>query len=239
MQDTPLTVFAPGAWNRSSAYDNFRNLLSHRDIRSLAVDHLSNGADPPNQGLSEDSHRFHQVILDLADQGNRLVLVGHSYGGMVISTAAAGLGLEERSKAGKPGGVIVLVYMAAFVAERGKNLRDLIGGRLWSWMLTDGNYVRLDPNVDLIQDVPDASKAKHMFPHICLPAFLEPATQEPWHTIPSVYIVCEDDEALPSSIQYSMIKSLVNPRVFRLRSGHSPFLSMPMETADILEEVCK
>ncbi|KAI9035553.1 alpha/beta hydrolase [Aspergillus affinis] len=207
----------------------------------MRLDHLSNGAEPPNKGLTEDAHRFRQVISDLADKNERLVLLGHSYGGMVISATCTDLGFQERQDAGKPGGVICLVYMAAFVAERGKNLKDMVGGQLWPWMLVDGDYVRLDPSVDLVQDVPEeikASRAKHLLPHICLRSFTEEGTEEPWHTIPSAYIICDDDLALPPAIQDSMIKSLVHPRVFRLNSGHSPFLSMPTEMADILFEIC-
>ena len=74
--------------------------------------------------------------------------------------------------------------------------------------------------------------------HISLPAFLEAVTQESWLTIPSAYIACEYDRALPPPVQESMIKMLSNPRVFRLKSGHSPYLSMPNETADILAELC-
>ncbi|PLB47688.1 alpha/beta-hydrolase [Aspergillus steynii IBT 23096] len=242
VSQSPIVVIAPGAWNRGSAYDDFGDILKKRGIRSMAVDHVSNGAEPPNKGLTEDSNRFRELVCHLVDQGEKLVLLGHSYGGMVISAAATGLGFQERQKAGKPGGVICLVYVAAFVAERGKNLRDMVGGQLWPWMLSQGDYVRLDSDVDLVQDVPaeiKASRTKHMLPHICLRSFTERATEEPWHTIPSAYIVCDDDVALPPTIQDSMIKSLNHPRVFRLNSGHSPFQSMPTETADILLEICK
>ncbi|RAK78249.1 alpha/beta hydrolase [Aspergillus fijiensis CBS 313.89] len=235
-----IVVFAPGAWNPSSAYDEFRQLLSQRDISSVAIDHLSNGAEPPNKGLRDDSKHLRQILTDLADQGKRILLVGHSYGGMVISAASTGLGLEERTQAGKSGGVIRLVYMAAFVAPRGRSLKDMINGELWPWMLVQGNYVRRDPAVDLIQDVPDEVKEKlsaALHGHICLAAFLEPSTDEPWRTIPSAYIVCDEDRALPPAIQ--MIRSLIDPQVFRLKSGHSPFLSMPNETAEILEQLCQ
>ncbi|KAL4879333.1 alpha/beta-hydrolase [Aspergillus karnatakaensis] len=236
----PMIVIAPGAWNRASAYDDFSAVLAARGIRSLAVDHLSNGAEPPNKGLTEDSTQLRRVLSALADKGERVVLVGHSYGGMVISAAATGLGLEERMQAGRPGGVVCLVYVAAFVTERGRSLRDMIGGQLWPWMMVDGDYVRLDPTVDLVQDVPaeiKASRVKHLVPHICLRSFIDASTEEPWHAIPSAYVVCDDDVALPPAIQDSMAKSLVHPRVFRLQSGHSPFLSMPVETADILEKI--
>ncbi|KAL4738630.1 Alpha/beta hydrolase fold-1 [Aspergillus similis] len=234
----PIVIFAPGAWNAGSIYDDFRELLSRRGILSVAVDHPSNGAEPPTKGLGDDVQHLRQVLTDYANQGKRIVLVGHSYGGMVISGAAASMGFEQRAEAGKPGGVILLVYMAAFVVSNGKSLKDIIGGQLLPWMLVENSYIRLDPTANLLPDIPkemQAKLAKDMHPHISFPAFLETATEEPWHTIPSVYIVCDNDQALPPAVQDSMIELLPNPRVFRLPSGHTHFLSLPNQTADILE----
>ncbi|PYH90714.1 alpha/beta-hydrolase [Aspergillus ellipticus CBS 707.79] len=242
LPNNTIVVFAPGAWSSSSSYDDFRTMLDQRGISSFAMDHLSNGAEPPTKGLGDDSRHLRKFLTDFADQGKKILLVGHSYGGMVISAASAGLGLAERSKAGQHGGIICLVYMAAFVVPRGNNLKGMFNGQLSPWMLVQGDYVRCDPTVDLIPDVPGDVKARLSASprgHICLAAFLDRATEEPWHTIPSAYIVCDDDRALPPAIQDSMITSLVNPKVFRLKSGHSPFLSMPDETADIVEQLCQ
>ncbi|CAG8125065.1 unnamed protein product [Penicillium salamii] len=241
LQDDTIVVFAPGAWNAGSAYDDFRELLKQKCIAAFAIDHLSNGAEPPTKGLNDDVQNLRRVLIAHIDQGKKIVLVGHSYGGMVITGAAQGLGLNEREAAGKRGGVKVLVFMTAFVSPKGKNLKDMVGGQLWPWMLVQGNYVRLDLAVDVVQDVSEELKARHakdIHSHICLPAFLEPATEEPWHTIPSTYIACDDDVALPPAMQDSMIGLLPEPRVFRLPSGHNPFWSMPDETASILTELC-
>jgi hypothetical protein len=56
---------------------------------------------------------------------------------MVISDAVTGLGLGERIGPWLHGGVFCPVYVAAFVAEQGQSLRDMIGGRLWPWILAD------------------------------------------------------------------------------------------------------
>jgi len=59
-----------------------------------------------------------------------------------------------------------------------------------------------------------------------------------WRTIPSSYLICEDDRAIPVFVQEAMVKAcqdagadMVTERVF---SGHSPFLSKPDETVDFL-----
>lgn len=130
-----IVVLAPGAWSAGSSYDGFRKLLDERGISSIAMNHMSNGAEPPNKGLSDDANHLNQILSGLADQGKRIVLVGHSYGGMVISAAAAGLGIEERLKIGKSGGVALLVFMAAFVVPKGNTLKDMIGGEPLPWMV--------------------------------------------------------------------------------------------------------
>lgn len=53
------------------------------------------------------------------------------------SCAVKGLGAVQRAKAGKAGGVIMLVYMAAFVVPKGKSLKDMLGGEFLPWMKFD------------------------------------------------------------------------------------------------------
>jgi hypothetical protein len=96
--------------------------------------------------------------------------------------------------------------------------------------------------VDLVQDVPTAiksSRPKHLVPHICLGSITDSATEEPWHTISSACVDCDDDVAHPPAIQNAMVQSSPHQCVFRLQSGRSPFLSMPVETADILVKICR
>ncbi|KAJ6086400.1 alpha/beta-hydrolase [Penicillium canescens] len=241
MQNRPLVVFAPGAWSPRSTYDEFGQLLRARGIRSVAVDHPSNGAEPPNKGLKDDVQFLQSFLTAEVDKGEKIVLVGHSYGGFVASGAAAGLGLDERAKRGKLGGVVRIVYIAAFVAERGKNLRDMLGGELWPWMTVKGDYVYCDADIDtLAHDLPDDVRSRRkesLWSHICLASFMEPAVEEPWHTIPSAYIVCDEDRSLPPRLQEQMAQTLIGPILYHLKSAHSPFLSMPRQTADILQEL--
>ena len=60
----------------------------------------------------------------------------------------------------------------------------------------------------------------------------QPLTQAAWHTIPSTYIVCEADNALPPFAQELMAKRA--ERVLRMNSSHSPFLSQPSELAALI-----
>lgn len=60
-------------------------------------------------------------------------------------------------------------------------------------------------------------------------SFMEEVTEAGWRKVPSTYIICEQDQALPPRFQEAM--SAHSGAVHRLASSHSPFLSMPGELA--------
>lgn len=62
------------------------------------------GAEPPNKGLSDDTAAVRVVLERLADEGHMIVLVVHSYGGLVGSNAVEGLGYKQRADEDKKGG---------------------------------------------------------------------------------------------------------------------------------------
>jgi len=66
-------------------------------------------------------------------------------------------------------------------------------------------------------------------------AFLSKVTYTAWRDIPSTYLICENDKCLPVELQEAMMKT---PGALfeeeRCRAGHSPFLSMPRFTADVI-----
>ena len=59
-----------------------------------------------------------------------------------------------------------------------------------------------------------------------------------WRTIPSTYLICEDDRAIPNFVQEGMVKACQDagaPMVMeRINTGHSPFLVKPHDTAEFV-----
>jgi pimeloyl-ACP methyl ester carboxylesterase len=72
--------------------------------------------------------------VKLADEGRDLVVVGHSYGGVVTSCAVEGLSKDARSKEGKTGGVIKVIYISAFALDKGQSMLGMLGGNYLPWM---------------------------------------------------------------------------------------------------------
>lgn len=132
--DQPTILFVPGAWHGPDGFDAVRASLSSRNFPTVALALPSIGAEPPSKGLMDDTVFVQSEIKKLVNQGKRIVVVTHSYGGMVGAGAVKGLEYAERRKQGKHGGVIMLVYMAAFVASRGDSLLKMLGGNYLPWM---------------------------------------------------------------------------------------------------------
>ncbi|KAJ6038728.1 alpha/beta-hydrolase [Penicillium canescens] len=246
VNNTPIYVFVPGAWHTPDTFDGIRAILITRGYDSEAVALPSVGAaEPTKSGLHADIAHTNGVLRALAEHGRQIIVVAHSYGGIVGAGAVEGLGYAQRSKAGQPSGVIMVVWLAAFVTPKGKSVIDMLGGNWLPWMLLsdpDDGYCRSSQQETVfyhdITPEAQATAIPKLKPH-AKPSFLEPATFEPWHEMPSMYLFCDKDAALPLSIQEGFAQTLGNPVTFHVDASHSGFLSKPEETADGLELALK
>lgn len=132
--EKPTVVFIPGAWHLPEAFDTVRQILTTRGFPSAAVSLPSTGAESPTLSLSDDILSARLVVEQLVNDGKKVMVVAHSYGGLVASGAVKHLGYAQRRDAGSKGGVIMLVYMAAFAATKGSSTLDLLGGKPLPWM---------------------------------------------------------------------------------------------------------
>ncbi|KAJ5609030.1 hypothetical protein N7528_009597 [Penicillium herquei] len=240
---TPTFVFSLGAWITPDVLDSTRSHLSKLGYSSECPAHPSTGAEPPSKSLSDDVNSLREALIKLADEGRDLIVVAHSYGGVVTSCAVDGLSKQLREKEGRAGGVINVVYLAAFALDQGQSLLGMLGGNFLPWMKVEGDYVLADGagNVGW-QDIPLESQEKwnSLTLHACRAPFSGEVTYEPWQDIPCAYIVCEQDNALPPPFQELFASKMGGPEVtYRLPSSHSPFLSMPDRLADTLQQIAK
>lgn len=66
-------------------------------------------------------------------------------------------------------------------------------------------------------------------------SFLEPATYEPWHDLPCMYLFCVEDQGLPLAVQQAFAETLGNPTTYHASGSHSAFLSVPDQVVDALK----
>lgn len=124
----PTFVFAPGAWHSSECFYLVVERLRARCYATESVSYPSYGAEPPNKTLADGVAALRAPLERLTNKENEIVLVAHSYGGIVAANATEGLGQKSRAEIGNKGGVIMFVYLAAFVVPKGKSMTDMFGG---------------------------------------------------------------------------------------------------------------
>ncbi|KAK7449897.1 hypothetical protein CaCOL14_010117 [Colletotrichum acutatum] len=239
----PTFVLAPGAWHKETCYSPAQQLLESRGYPVEAVEYPSVGAEPPTKGLTDDANAVRAVLQRLADEGKEIVLVVHSYGGLVGANAVEGLGYKQRAKEGKKGGVITFVYLTAFVVPKGKCIREMLGGQFLPWMKFEGNYVYAQtPEEIFYHDVESETRAKaiEQLQHQSAQVFDDVVTYEPWHEIDSMFFFCDEDKAIPLAVQQGMATLLgPNAITYSSKASHSPFLSQPSDVAEGLELAAK
>jgi pimeloyl-ACP methyl ester carboxylesterase len=227
MADEPTVVLVHGAWHGAWAWDELRKRLDDEGIATVAVDLPSIGPDPDVlTDMYADAATAREAI-DAVD--GPVVVVGHSYGGVVITEAAAGAA-----------NVTHLVYLTAFQLDDGESLLGLLGGQEPEWFTTpDGGrtIVPANPEHVFYNDCPPevAAAAAARIQRMNRECFVQPIHQAAWHDIPSTYVVCERDNAIPVFAQDNLAQRAGSVR--RLDADHSPFLSMPDEVVAILRDV--
>lgn len=127
----PTVVLIPGAWHSPAHYSPLTRLLEDAGYTVVASKLPSvDSTDPTQQSVANDSAFIKTELLSpLLDQGKDILLLMHSYGGCPGADAAKGLSKKERTEAGKEGGIIGLVFMAAFVANEGDSLKSKLPGQ--------------------------------------------------------------------------------------------------------------
>ncbi|HEX5858378.1 MAG TPA: alpha/beta hydrolase [Microbacterium sp.] len=194
----PTIVLVHGAFAESASWNGVIARLRDHDVRVVA-------AANPLRGLGTDAAYVRDVI---ASVGGPVVLVGHSYGGMVITAAASG-----------DQAVVALVYAAAFVPDTGQSAFDLstsapgstLGDALTAYPVASGGdefAIRQDVfHHQFAADVPAAEAALMAATQrpVTQAALAEPlATEHPaWKDIPSWFVFGDEDLNIPVAVHRS------------------------------------
>jgi len=234
----PVVLLVHGAWHGAWCWAALQAELDRRDLASYAVDLPGHGASTlPLGDLHADADLVADAIRSVGRDGGPVVLVGHSYGGAVVTAAAA-----------RAPRVAHLVYLAAFVPDAGESVMELVArmppapsalaaalvrrddgsSTLVADLATGALYGRCDPAVA-------AAAVRRLSPQPGI-TLQQPPGAAPWRQIPSTYVRCTDDRAVPLEHQTWMSERC--GRVDTLDADHSPFLSAVAGTADVLERIC-
>ena len=126
----PTIVIVPGSFSPPSFYATVIDQLHSHNYEAICIDLPSVGRSPhgaPAATMAEDAAQVQFVTSKLAEAGKDVVIVTHSYGGIVGTESARGLAKADREAAGKTGGISRLFYITSLVPLVGTSLKMLMG----------------------------------------------------------------------------------------------------------------
>jgi pimeloyl-ACP methyl ester carboxylesterase len=222
----PVTniVLVHGAFADGSGWERVADIL-RKDGYKVSV------AQPPMTSLEDDVSATRR-ILDRQD--GRVVLVGHSYAGGIITQA----GNDPR--------VAALVYVAALVPDEGEVLGALLQskpGASAGVSPTSDGFLFLDPKVFGVDFAGDVPKAKADFMAlsqmpVAAKAFGTPITTAAWKVKPSYAIVATQDRIINPDLERSMYER-AHAHVTEINGSHAIFISQPRAVANVIERAAR
>ena len=184
----------------------------------------------PTTSLADDVAATRRVI---AEQQGPVILVGHSYGGAVITEAG-----NDPSVAG-------LVYIAAFAPDRGESVNTLIkdpppGAPVPPILPPQQGFLMLDRTKFAASFAGDLELQKAEFmANSQVPwgvdALAGAVTEPAWRTKPSWYLVATDDRMIPPPAQRSMSKR-AGSNVVEVKGSHAVYVSQPEAVAQLIKK---
>jgi pimeloyl-ACP methyl ester carboxylesterase len=228
-------VLVHGSWHGRWAWDRVCPVLSEAGHEVTALDLPGRGEDRRDPASVTLEDHVDAVLEVLAASRRPAILVGHSFGGFVISHVA------ERV----PDRVELLVYVAAFLLQPGQTVLEVATSVPPSVPHLDvreeEGLVAVRPEAAPLVFYDDCSPQEAQWATALLvPEALAPRrtpaalTEDRFGGVPRVYVETTNDRALAVALQRRMQAALPCREVARLRSGHSPFLSMPGTLAERL-----
>lgn len=233
-------VLVHGAWQAPYVWDNIKASLEKKGDHALVVELPGHGNDQTApQNLSIDVYRD-KVIETINKVDGKVILVGHSLGGMIISAVAEKV----------PAKIQKLVYIGAYLPASGQSLLDLANtdadALLGPSLRPSADQLTLDVVHDditkiFIQDGTDAVKNLVLKNYRAEPAipFTNKIilTRENYGSVDKIYIRTLQDHVISTSLQSRMISAAGIKNTFQLNTSHSPFLSKPDSVSILLTNI--
>jgi pimeloyl-ACP methyl ester carboxylesterase len=227
MSELPNIVLVHGAWADGSCWSDV--------IGKLQADGYNVTAPQfPETSLADDVARLRGV---LSRQSGPTVVVGHSYGGQIVTA----LGSDAPN-------VVGLVYIAAFGLDEGESLGVLLGAgpptpALANLIVDAQNFAWL-PEDDFVDHfAADVEPARARVLHavqqpLTGAAFTDVMGVPAWKSQPTWYVVAEQDEAIPPDAE-RLFAGRMGATTVSLASGHLAMVTHPAEVADLIVQAAQ
>lgn len=220
--ELPTVVLVHGAWANGSSWAEVIPLLEAQGLEVVAVHN-------PLSSFEADVAATRRVI---ADQPGDVILVGHSYGGAVIT------------EAGDSDKVRALVYVAAFAPAAGESLNTIVGSAPqppeWQAFIhaDSGGYLSWPADAMAKYFAPDLSpEAQAVLAATQGPtfagAFDGKVTAPAYAAKPTWSVISDQDQIIPPPLQEAFA-SKMGASIVHVPSSHVPMLSQPQAVADAI-----
>jgi len=226
LSESISVVLVHGAFVDASGWRKVYEILSQEGYEVLVVQNSA-------VTFAQDVERTKGVIAEAA---HPVVLVGHSYGGAVITEA----GIEEK--------VLGLVYLAAFVPDAGESVFDLAsqevpGAEKAPLLPPRDGFIKIDPQKFAAAFSADIDPAEAQFMAAAqrpwgLDAVQGKITSAAWKAKPSFYLLATEDRMIPAQAQ-AVMAARAGAAVVEVSSSHAVMLSQPEEVAALIRTAAK
>ena len=220
----PSIVFAHGLWADGSCYSKVMSLLMADGYQVISTQNQLNTVE-------DDAAAARTAIGQV---GGPVVLVGHSYGGTVITVA----GTDDR--------VAALVYICALAPDEGETSQyqqdqhprtpvfaqiEVADGRIWLQRSGTPDFCG-----DLPEDEQQMVWATQTVPLADL--FGQPVHGAAWKTKPTYYVLGANDRTVHPDLQRFVAKRM-NAKVTELQSSHVPMVSQPQRVYEVIRQAAE
>lgn len=233
-------VLVHGAWQAPYVWKTVKAELEKAGQKVVVVELPAHGNDLTSPAaVSIDVYRD-KVISAIVDTKEKVILVGHSLGGVVVSAVAEQI----------PGKIKKLIYIAGFLPANGQSLLDLANEDAQSLLrlalIPSQDQLTLDVKHDEItsifcQDGSDAVKKlvlDNFRPEPAIP-FINSVTltNANFGSVNKYYIHTLQDHAIGIDLQKKMADAAHITKTFSVNTGHSPFLTQPDELTKLILQI--
>jgi pimeloyl-ACP methyl ester carboxylesterase len=214
-------VLVHGAWADGSGWKAVYDILVKDGFKVSVVAN-------PDTGVPDDVAAT-QRVLDRQD--GPVILVGHSYGGVVITEA----GVDPK--------VVGLVYIAAFAPDVGETVAQFLTGGPPPITTTKDGFAFLTREAVLGGFAPDVPMETRVFMAdaqvpIALSTLSTPIGKAAWKTKPTWYLVASDDKVIPPDAERMFAKRM-KATTKEVTASHVVYVSQPAATAQLIEDAAK
>jgi pimeloyl-ACP methyl ester carboxylesterase len=233
-------ILIHGSWHSAWNWHKVIPILQQQGHKAIAIDLPGMGRDktPINEVTMEMSVQKICTLID--DIEGKVILVGHSKNGIMISQAA-----EYR-----PHKIEKLIYLAAYLIPNGKTQRGYsvqdTAGVLKPFVTVHENLNATTLQTEiykqgLYHDCGDdiTELAKLLLSHEPVESGITPLqlSEKNYGSVPRFYIECTADKAVTPFIQQKMYTETPCQKVYHMQTSHSPFFSKPEELCSIFCDI--